>query len=152
MLAPEIAYVLVNSAMPGLVKIGRTAQADVAQRMAQLYTTGVPVPFKCLYAAIVDDGNAVESALQTAFGPYRINPKREFFQIEPEQAVAILRLMGKKEVTPELNQELNNNLSEGEKDSANRIRRPNLNFAEMGIPVGAKLIFEDGVTVAEVVS
>ena len=41
----EIVYVLTNPAMPGLVKIGRTAGEDAGARIAQLYTTGVPVPF-----------------------------------------------------------------------------------------------------------
>ena len=40
----SIVYVLTNSAMPGLVKIGYTAQDDANSRIAQLYTTGVPVP------------------------------------------------------------------------------------------------------------
>jgi len=46
-----IVYVLINPAMPGLIKIGRTNQEDVKYRMSQLYTTGVPLPFECVYAA-----------------------------------------------------------------------------------------------------
>ena len=41
----SVVYVLTNPAMPGLVKIGRTDQDDANTRIAQLYTTGVPVPF-----------------------------------------------------------------------------------------------------------
>jgi len=48
----SIVYVLTNSAMPGLVKIGYTAQDDANSRIAQLYTTGVPVPFTIEYACI----------------------------------------------------------------------------------------------------
>lgn len=46
----SIVYVLTNSAMPGLVKIGYTSQDDANSRIAQLYTTGVPVPFTIEYA------------------------------------------------------------------------------------------------------
>jgi len=40
---PDIVYVVTNPAMPGLVKIGYTSQADANDRIAQLYGTGVPV-------------------------------------------------------------------------------------------------------------
>ena len=40
-----------------------------------------------------------------AFGPYRVNPKREFFQIEPEQAITLLQLMITEDVTPTLQRE-----------------------------------------------
>ena len=45
-----IVYVLTNPAFPNLVKIGITTRDEVQVRMAELYTTGVPLPFKCVYA------------------------------------------------------------------------------------------------------
>lgn len=88
-----IVYVLTNSAMPGLVKIGYTAQDDANSRIAQLYTTGVPVLFTIEYACKVQNAEEIENALHVAFGPNRINPRREFFRIEPDQAIAILKLL-----------------------------------------------------------
>ena len=41
-----IVYVLTNSVMPGLVKIGMTTRLDIDTRMKELYSTGVPVPFE----------------------------------------------------------------------------------------------------------
>lgn len=38
-------YVLKNDYMPGLVKIGMTVRDDYRDRLNDLYTTGVPVPF-----------------------------------------------------------------------------------------------------------
>lgn len=35
-----IVYLLTNPVMPGLVKIGMTAQEDIDKRMKELYTTG----------------------------------------------------------------------------------------------------------------
>lgn len=149
----EIVYVLSNSAMPGILKIGKTTQADVSLRMNQLYTTGVPVPFECVYAIEVEDCSKVESALHIAFGPSRVNPNREFFKIEAEQAIAILKLLDQKDVTPDVSRDLNSNVSQAEKDSGKKLqKRPNMNFCEMDIPVGATLTYKDGTTTVEVTS
>ncbi|MBK6819510.1 MAG: GIY-YIG nuclease family protein [Bacteroidetes bacterium] len=77
-----IVYVLTNPAMPGIIKIGRTNQEDVKYRMSQLYSTGVPLHFECVYAAKVSNYEKVEKALHIAFGLDRLNPNREFFEIE----------------------------------------------------------------------
>jgi Meiotically up-regulated gene 113 len=143
----EIVYVLSNSAMPGILKIGKTTQADVSLRMNQLYTTGVPVPFECVYAIEVQDCSKVEAALHIAFGPSRVNPNREFFKIEGEQAIAILKLLDQRDVTQDVRLDLNSNVSQAEKDSGKRLqKRPNMNFGEMEIPIGSTLTYKDGTT------
>lgn len=88
-----VVYLLTNPVMPGLVKIGMTAQEDVDKRMKELYTTGVPVPFECAYACCVkkSDCAKIEKALHAAFAPQRVNANREFFRIQVEQA-AVQRL------------------------------------------------------------
>ncbi len=136
----EIVYVLTNPAMPGLVKIGRTGQEDANARIAQLYTTGVPVPFTIEFACRVENSVEVERALHTAFAPNQINPKREFFRIDPEQAIAILKLLHVEENTQEIIQQPNQ-LDQQSLIAAEQMqaRRPNLNFEEMGIPMGAEL-------------
>ena len=49
----DIVYVLTNEAMPGLVKIGLTADT-VEARLTQLSShTGVPLAFECYFAAEV---------------------------------------------------------------------------------------------------
>ncbi len=55
----EIVYVLTNPAMPGLVKIGKTNQKDIEERMKQLYTTGVPLE---LLSNLVYDGQAATAS------------------------------------------------------------------------------------------
>lgn len=148
----QIVYALTNSAMPGLVKIGKTTQTDISLRMGQLYSTGVPVPFECVYAVQVVDCTKVESALHVAFGPDRINPNREFFKIDPEQAIAVLKLLGPNDATEEVRKELNENVSQAEKDSGNKLKkRPNMDFHEMGIFDGAVLNFVDDEGVAVIV-
>lgn len=139
--------------MPGILKIGKTTQAEVTMRMSQLYTTGVPVPFTCEYAAEVEDCSKVESALHVAFRPSRVNPKREFFKIDAEQAIAILKLLDQKEVTDSVNEDLNSNVSQAEKDSEKKLhKRPNMNFQDMGIPSGSVLTYKDGGTSVTVAS
>lgn len=76
---PERIYVLVNQAMPGLIKIGRTSGDDVEARMRQLDTTGIPLPFECFYAAEVADAARVERAIHEAFEDHRVRRNREFF-------------------------------------------------------------------------
>ena len=49
-------YVLTNPAMPNMVKIGKTTR-DVELRLADLYSTGVPLPFECEYAAAYSHSN-----------------------------------------------------------------------------------------------
>ena len=147
-----IVYVLTNPAMPGLVKIGRTDNADANIRIAQLYTTGVPVPFTLEYACKVSNPDEVEKALHIAFGPQRTNPTREFFNIEPEQAIAILRLLNTEDATQEvLGQRTEIDAESTQAAAALKARRPNLNFTEMGIPDGSVLqSVEDDSTVTVV--
>lgn len=141
-----IVYVLTNPAMPGLTKIGQTTQEDITFRMSQLYSTGVPVPFECVYACQVNDSGAVESALHMAFGNSRVNPKREFFKIEPERVIAVLRLLAAEDVTPSVEKEISGSLDDTDKESLDDLkksRRPRMNFKEMHIPVGAVLTYVD---------
>ena len=142
---PDIVYVVTNPAMPGLVKIGYTSQAEAKDRIAQLYGTGVPVPFNIEYAARVENADKVEDALHTAFAPYRINPKREFFRIEPEQAIAVLRILEKSDATAEVSQQAESVDPESMAAAEQmRKKRPNMNFQEMGIPIGATLYLTQG--------
>lgn len=141
----DIVYVLTNPAMPGLVKIGRTSHDDPEVRLAQLYTTGVPVPFEIEYACRVPNATEVERGLHVAFSPQRVNPRREFFEIEPEQAISILRLLNAQEdITSDI--AANDGIESTDRESATRLRarRPSINFTEMGIPDEAKLTFNEG--------
>lgn len=150
MSALQIVYVLSNPAMPGIVKIGFTAGDDVQLRMASLYGSGVPVPFELKFACRVPNGREVERALHVAFGPQRVNPSREFFEIEPEQAIAILKLLHE-EVTQEIVQQPAELPKEEIEAAENfRKRRPVMNFAEMGIPPGSVLQWIHGPETATV--
>lgn len=149
----QIVYVLTNEAMPNLVKIGKTTRSDVKTRMNELYSSGVPYQFECAYAVEVDDCSTVEKALHVAFNPNRVNPKREFFSIDPEQAIAILKLLSNRDVTPLLNDDLNSNVSVAELESIKQAKkkRPNINYIEMGLDKGTVLTFVNDSTVEVVI-
>jgi hypothetical protein len=135
-----IVYLLANAAMPGLVKIGMTDEQDANARIGQLYTTGVPLPFEVLYACRVDNPAEVELALHVAFAPQRLNPKREFFRIDPTQAIAIMKLLHKPDATAEVASQPTG-VDEASMAAAAqaKARRPNLDFHEMGIQDGSIL-------------
>jgi hypothetical protein len=137
-----IIYILTNPAIPNMIKIGMTTHEDVKMRMAQIYTTGVPLPFECVYAAKVANHEKVEKALHVAFGPDRVNPKREFFEIEASQAIAIIKLMEIEDVTPKVAKE-KEEVDEVDREAGEayaKKKRPRFNFSEMGIPVGSELV------------
>ena len=151
----QIIYVLTNPAMPGLVKIGKTTQQEVDERMKQLYGTGVPVPFDCAFACQVKDAHEVEKALHFAFGNMRVNPNREFFRIETERVVAVLKLLKVDDITAEFEEKIESEVDQADKQSAQNlkdIKRPRMDFYELGILSGSVLISKDGlmrVTVVE---
>lgn len=136
-----IVYILTNPAIPNMIKIGMTTHEDVKVRMAQLYTSGVPFPFQCVYAARVSNHEKVEKALHIAFGPNRPNSKREFFEIDAAQAIAIIKLMELEDVTPMVEKE-KDEVAEADLEAAEayRKKRPRFSFGEMNIPVGAELV------------
>lgn len=135
---PNIIYVLTNEAMPGLVKIGLTGDS-VENRIAQLNAVpGVPLPFECYYAAEVDNMNRVESLLHGIFSDHRINPKREFFKIDPEKVVLALAIGNFKEVTPG---EVEVDAEEQAALEKAKARRPRLRLESIGIKPGDVLTF-----------
>jgi len=133
----EIIYVLINEAMPGYVKIGKTN--DLERRIREFDTTSVPLPFECFYACKVKDAAFVERQLLDAFMDHRVRSSREFFEIAPERAVAILKLVEIENVTPK------KDFVESQEDqqalNQARTRRARFNFKMVDIPVGAELVF-----------
>lgn len=150
-----IVYLLTNPVMPGLVKIGMTTREDIDARMKELYSTGVPVPFVCQFACRVKktDCAKIEKALHTAFSPQRINANREFFRIQVEQAKAILELFHHEDVTEEVTDEIENDLTDEDKVAKQnaKVRRPALNFYDMGMQKGDVLLWKEDSSISVVV-
>ena len=114
------------------------------------------VPFDCVYACEVkvSDCAKIEKALHKAFEPNRVNANREFFSIKAEQATAILELFNRKDITSEVTAEIENDLTLEDKVAGEKIKsahRPPLNYKEMGIEQGAKLVFIKDPTIEVIV-
>ena len=97
-MAKGIIYVLTNPAMPGYVKIGQTTNLE--RRIKEHDKTNVPAPFKCVFAAEVDDFKKIEKLLHDAFADTRSRKNREFFEIDEQRAISALQIAKGKDVTP----------------------------------------------------
>lgn len=83
-------YVLSNPAMPGLVKVGSTDRtANI--RADELYTTGVPSPYKVEFRAITSNPKDAEKEAHRLLDAHRPTPKREFFEVSLEEAINAVR-------------------------------------------------------------
>ena len=136
-------YILSNPVMPGIVKIGFTTQDDINTRLAGLFTTGVPVPFELDYACRIPDCQKVERALHRAFHPQRVHPRREFFEIEADQAICILELFEGIDMTSDVirSTEASTNPEDVAASRKMKKRRPRFDFLEMGLSVGDTITF-----------
>ena len=145
----EIIYILTNPVIPDLIKIGRTTNLE--ERVKSLSShSGVPVPFEVYYACIVSDSSKVEKHIHDGFGDHRINPRREFFRINPERILSILKLVEIQNITP--NVDYVEDPDEQKSLNNERGRRTNFTFSSVGIPVGTTLHFvrDENVTVTVV--
>jgi len=133
----EIVYILINSAMPGYIKVGRTS--NLRKRMLSLDNTSTPLPFECFYASKVRDAKFVEQQLHQAFEDSRTRKNREFFEISPERIVAALKLAEIEDVTPK--KDIVDNADDIEALNNARLRRENFSFEKLGIPIGSILTF-----------
>jgi hypothetical protein len=132
-------YVLTNAAMPGFVKIGLTRKDDLSERLRQLDTTSVALPFECFYSARVPDCGKLERVLHRVFGDKRSRPNREFFRADPDLARLIIDLVKIEErpvsdaeqgITPDQREEI-----EAEKER----KAPRIDFDRLGLPEGTVL-------------
>jgi len=143
----NIVYVLTNPSIPDMVKIGMTT--DLTTRMRSLYNSSVPVPFECYFACTVDDMSFVEKQLHDGFDDFRVNPKREFFRIDPERIASILKMVMIDDVTPK------EDIVEDEIDqrSLNKEKtiRGRFNFDMVDIPIGSKLTFVKDTEITSIV-
>ncbi len=144
----EIGYLLTNPVMPDLVKVGRTTNLEARLRSLSTHS-GVPVPFEVFYACEVSDSVKVERQIHEGFGDHRINPKREFFRINPERILAILKLVELRDVTP--SEDVVEDRVEQESLNRERNRREVFRFSILGIHPGTVLTFVRDHTVQAIV-
>jgi hypothetical protein len=141
----EKIYILTNPAMPDLVKIGMTSW-ELKIRIEHLSrATGVPLPFEVFYAAEVANMKECEKLIHDVFIDKRLNPKREFFRVAPEQVVSAIKLAELKNITP--NEDIVD--SQEEQEALNRARRIRevFKFNLVNIPIWSVLYYKDNETI-----
>lgn len=84
-------YILSNPSMPRLLKIGKSDRDPSEFRASELYTTGVPEPFKVEYFALVRDHHVAERVVHSRLDGSRPNAGREFFRVGVEEAIILIR-------------------------------------------------------------
>jgi T5orf172 domain-containing protein len=150
---PGLVYIFTNAAMPGVVKIGLTRRDDVEQRLKELWTTGVPMPFECRYRARVPDCGKLEKVLHRVFDDKRLRKDREFFASDPALAELIIDLV---KIEDQPMSDADQGISpaaRAEIEHEKARKAPNLDFGMLGIEPGATLSFlKDPSVTCEVVS
>lgn len=89
-------YILTNEYMPGLVKIGFTKNKP-SERVKQINSaTGVVDDFDVVFQYPCFNAHALEQEIHVYLeeNGFRINKKKEFFNISVEQAVSVVERIG----------------------------------------------------------
>ncbi len=83
-------YVMWNENLrSGIIKIGRTN--DLRQHTQDLYSAGVPTPFRLAYRALVDNYEQIESLVHKSLQEHRLSSERDFFECPVAKAIFTIR-------------------------------------------------------------
>lgn len=87
-------YVLANSAMPGVVKVGKTTRSPEERALELSGVTGLPTPFIVVYQQLFQDCSAAESFVHAYLekSGYRVADNREFFNAPAAVVVKAIAL------------------------------------------------------------
>lgn len=84
-------YVISSPSLPGLVKLGATRRLNPTIGVKELSSSSLPEPFHAHCFVFSDDCFALENNIHKYFDKERVNPDREFFRIEPKEAIDVLK-------------------------------------------------------------
>lgn len=84
-------YVISSPSLPGLVKLGCTRRLNPALRVRELSSSSLPEPYHAHCFVFSDDCFELENNIHKHFDKERVNPDREFFRIEPKEAIDVLK-------------------------------------------------------------
>ena len=92
----EFIYVLENKSMPGIYKIGYT-KGDPTKRAKQISaSTGVATDFTVAYSFNCFNGLQLEGEIHNFLSIYRINKRREFFELDIDLAKDVINTLGER--------------------------------------------------------
>ena len=85
-------YILTNPAFKTFyIKIGYTT--NIQERLKELYNTSVPMPFKVFALLKTTKYKQAEKMIHSACKSYRIGDDREFFMINPDDALEQMKIV-----------------------------------------------------------
>ena len=84
-------YVITSPSLPRLTKIGCTRRLNPSIRIKELSSSSLPEPFHAHCFVFSDDCFELENNIHKYFDKERVNPDREFFRIEPKEAIDVLK-------------------------------------------------------------
>jgi hypothetical protein len=142
-------YIFENDWMPKLVKIGITD--DLERRLRESAGNEfVPCSFNCYYAIQSNQSDKLEIFIHKTYDMFRINDKREFFELDIDQAKTMLQGLVEIGVATEVDiaqsQIISKNVSiQLTQDGIQSIvrRRPRTTFKMLGISIGSELIYKN---------
>ena len=140
---------MTNPALNDMVKIGYAT--NVEQRRQQLSTTALPYDYE-VYATYETSGNLEDKKLHKLIDnlnpDLRVSKSREFFIMSPEDAYGLLESIA---VISGTQDKLKRVKDVKTSTGTQKVKKPAINFAKCGIPVGAELVFTEDDTVRVIV-
>lgn len=141
-------YIMTNRGLQNMVKIGYAT--DVEERRKQLSTTNLPYEYE-IYATYETPGKLEDKKLHKLIDnlnpELRVSKNREFFVMSAEDAYELLNAIAT--ISGSQNR-LERWKGVGVTPQA-KTKKPAINFAKCGIPIGAELIFVEDPSVKVVV-
>lgn len=141
-------YIMTNPALLNMVKIGYSK--DVEKRRKELSTTALPYEYE-IYATYETEGKLEDKKLHTLIDKLnpelRVSANREFYVMTPEDAYELLEAI--KDISGSTNKLVKYKATP---QTAPTTKKPPINFAKCGIPVGAELVFVEDPTIKVIVS
>lgn len=132
-------YIMTNPALKGMVKIGFAT--DVEERRKSLSTSALPYEYE-VYATYETEGKLEDKKLHKLIDKLnpelRVSKNREFFVMSAEDAFELLEAIATISGSQKRLKRVKRIAS-----ATQKIKRPAINFAKCGIPIGAELVFTE---------
>ncbi len=134
-------YIMTNACLKDMVKIGYAT--DVETRRKQLSTTALPYEYE-IYATYETSGKLEDKKLHKLIdnlnSDLRVTKNREFFVMTAEDAYELLESIATISGTQD---KLKKKKAAASTTTAPKTKKPPVNFAKCGIPVGAELVYAE---------
>lgn len=131
-------YIMTNPCLQNMVKIGYAT--DVEERRKQLSTTALPYEYE-IYATYETPGKLEDKKLHKLIDDLnpdlRVSKNREFFVMSATEAYDLLEAIATISGSQDKLLRVKGAISK----TIQKTKKPAINFAKCGIPIGAELVF-----------